>query len=282
MPKATTPATASRRHNPLEDDLTASGGILKNKPAKRKSRHQEEGDQFVDSKASRKILRLGQELADEDEATDRTQDAKPIFNFETRSEGEEEDTYEDEEAWAGIDEEVGEVDVDELSPEDLATFNKFFPQKEDPLLRRGWGGEDDGGVEETDEGAGTNLADLILEKIAAHEAGQTGGGRDVPGPIDEEFEIPPKVVEVYTKYGKLTHSLRPVANLLTELAFSSRDTSPESYRNPSRSFLQFLAGKISLKLLDQTSGPQTPVTKLPKSSYRVHLPLPDGLWKWFC
>lgn len=200
MPKATTPASVSRRHNPLEDDLTASGGLLKNKPAKRKSRHQEEGDQFVDSKASRKILKLGQELADEEDATDKAQKLKPVFTFESRSDGEEEETYEDEEAWSGIDEEVEEVDVDELAPEDLATFNKFFPTQEDPLLRQGWGGEDDGGAAGEDEGQGTNLAELILEKIAAHEAAQGNGARDIPGPIDEEMEIPPKVVEVYTKY----------------------------------------------------------------------------------
>jgi essential nuclear protein 1 len=43
---------------------------------------------------------------------------------------------------------------------------------------------------------------LILEKIAAHEAAQAangGGVQNVPGPIDEDFEIPPKVVEVYSK-----------------------------------------------------------------------------------
>lgn len=212
MPKATTINSASRRHNPLEDDLTASGGILKNKPGKRKSRHQEEGDQFVDAKASRKILRLGQELTDEQETFDQAQKSKPIFTFDSRSDGEEEGIYEDEEAWGGIDEEVEEVDVEELAPEDLATFNKFFPQQEeDPLLRRGWGGEDDGGVDDSEEGPGTNLADLILEKIAAHEATQAaqgGGGRDIPGPVDEDFEIPPKVVEVYTKYALSSIYLR--------------------------------------------------------------------------
>ncbi|TVY81092.1 Uncharacterized protein LSUE1_G005436 [Lachnellula suecica] len=207
MPKATTPASVSQRHNPLEVDLTASGGILKNKPAKRKSRHQEEGDQFVDSKSSKRILRLGQELADEEEATDKAQKPKSIFTFESRSEsrseGEEEaETYEEDgDAWAGIDEEVEEVDIDELAPEDLATFNKFFPTQEDPLLRTGWGGEDDTAAEADEQAPGTNLADLILEKIAAHEAAQGGGGRDVPGPVDEDFELPPKVVEVYTKVG---------------------------------------------------------------------------------
>ena len=50
------------------------------------------------------------------------------------------------------------------------------------------------------EGEGTNLADLILEKIAAHEAAQTGepviqGG----GMLEDAVELPAKVVEVYSK-----------------------------------------------------------------------------------
>jgi essential nuclear protein 1 len=209
MPKATTPVAAARqarRHNPLEDDLTASGGILKNKATKRKSRHQEEGEQFVDSKASRKILKIGQELADEveEENKDKVQKPNAAFNFDTRFEDDEvEENYEEAEAWGDDDEEVEEI---ELAPDDLATFSKFFPTEEDPLLRQGWDGEAD----DTEEGEGTNLADLILEKIAAHEAQQAaqgGGPRNVPGPIDEDFEIPPKVVEVYTKFVHPTHQL---------------------------------------------------------------------------
>ncbi|RDL31478.1 Uncharacterized protein BP5553_09687 [Venustampulla echinocandica] len=198
MPKATTPVSAARqarRHNPLEQDLTATGP-LKNRPEKRKSRHQEEGDQFVDSKASRKILRIGQELADEAAQESGVQKPNAAFDFDSRFEDEEEETYEDAEAWGDDDEEVEEI---ELAPDDLATFSKFFPTQEDPLLRQGWGGE----AEDEEEGPGTNLADLILEKIAAHEAAQTGqgGARNVPGPVDEDFEIPGKVVEVYSKTG---------------------------------------------------------------------------------
>jgi essential nuclear protein 1 len=208
MPKATTPVAAARqarRHNPLEDDLTASGGILKTKAAKRKSRHQEEGEQFVDSKASRKILKIGQELADEAAEENQVQTPNAAFNFDARFEDDEvEETYEEAEAWGDDDEEVEEI---ELAPDDLATFSKFFPTKEDPLLRQGWDGEADVG----EEGQGTNLADLILEKIAAHEAAQAthdGGSRNVPGRVDEDFEIPPKVVEVYTKYGHTTLSAK--------------------------------------------------------------------------
>lgn len=51
-----------------------------------------------------------------------------------------------------------------------------------------------------EDGEGTNLADLILEKIAAHEADQSGqpiihGG----GEPEEAVELPAKVVEVYSK-----------------------------------------------------------------------------------
>ncbi|CZR64098.1 related to bystin [Phialocephala subalpina] len=198
MPKATTPdARHGRRHNPLEDDLTATGGVLKNKAGKRKSRGEDE-EAFVDSKASRKILRMGQELADEDEEQNKAAAPNPAFDFESRF-----DTEDDEQPDVEYEEwdEEGEVEEVELAPDDLATWNKFFPTQEDPLLRTGWGGE-----AEPEEEQGTNLADLILEKIAAHEAAQAANGgatRNVPGPIDEEMEIPPKVVEVYTKVGML-------------------------------------------------------------------------------
>lgn len=53
---------------------------------------------------------------------------------------------------------------------------------------------------EVDSGQGINLADLILEKIAAHEVLQTDRsevqGETLP---DEPVELPAKVVEVYSK-----------------------------------------------------------------------------------
>ena len=53
----------------------------------------------------------------------------------------------------------------------------------------------------TQSGEGTNLADLILEKIALHEATTPhepmihGGGAP-----EDAVELPAKVVEVYSKY----------------------------------------------------------------------------------
>ncbi|RFU33676.1 hypothetical protein B7463_g2707, partial [Scytalidium lignicola] len=194
MPKATTPVSAQRQGR------------------KRKSRHGEDDEEkFVDSKASKKILRIGQELAEEDRAETAAgrPKANPAFDFESRFAGfdeEEEETYEDEEeAWGDEEEVVEEI---ELAPDDLETYSKFFPTQEDPLLRTGWGGVANDEAEE-EEGQGTNLADLILEKIAQHEAQQAMGNansgqvrfQDRVGPVDEEVEIHPKVEEVYSKIG---------------------------------------------------------------------------------
>lgn len=197
MPKATTPVSArrqERRHNPLEADLTATVS-QKNKQAKRRSRHQDEGEEFVDSKASRKILRIAQDLADEDGEGNEAQKPNSAFEFDSRfPEDDEDGVYDDDQAWGDEEEEVEEI---EIAPDDLATYNKFFPQEEDDLLKHGWPGS--GNANEEDEGPGTNLADLILEKIAAHEAAQERGAPREPGPVDEDFEIPEKVVDVYSK-----------------------------------------------------------------------------------
>jgi essential nuclear protein 1 len=201
MPKVTSSVAEARqlrRHNPLEDDLLATGP-LRSKPSKRKSGKLDDGEaNFVDSRASRNILRIGQELADEEEEIRRIPKPNTAFDLNSRLEDEEQDAgYEDGEVWGDEDEIVEEV---ELAPEDLETFSKFFPVQEDPLLRQGWGGA----AEDLDQEQGTNLADLILAKIAAHEAakeGQSAAGQPRgSGAIDEDYELPPKVVEVYTKY----------------------------------------------------------------------------------
>ncbi len=200
MPKATTPTASrgARRHNPLEDDITATG-ILRNKPTKRKSKDGEEDEEtFVDSRASKNILRIGRELAEEDNAERASALPPPTvdtFGYDSRFGGFEEDEAQiyndDDEAWGDDDEVVEEVEVD---PSDLEMYRKFMPDEdEDDLLKHGWDRQPSG--EQYEEP--TNLADLILEKIAAHEAGQARGNAAAP---PDDYEIPPKVVEVYTKY----------------------------------------------------------------------------------
>ncbi|KAL2208659.1 Bystin-domain-containing protein [Sarocladium strictum] len=212
MPKAsaTTPQRGARRHNPLEDDITATG-LLRNKPSKRKSSGREEGEEenYVDPKASKNILRIGRELAEEEAASRPVPPPVTVDNFGYDSRfgddlAEDENRFPDEdEAWGDDDEEVEEIEVD---PNDLETYRKFMPgqEEEDDLLKHGWDRKPAAGAEEQQEES-VNLADLILEKIAAHEAAESrrNAGMAPMGPVDDDYELPPKVVEVYSKVGEI-------------------------------------------------------------------------------
>lgn len=74
-------------------------------------------------------------------------------------------------------------------------FNKFMPgHEEDPIFHP----REPGSEHQT-----TNLADLILEKIAEHEAKQAGGSAPFiqgGGIAEDAVQIPAKAVEVYEKY----------------------------------------------------------------------------------
>ncbi|PGH17503.1 hypothetical protein AJ79_01103 [Helicocarpus griseus UAMH5409] len=204
MPKA----SVERRHIPLADDILSTGH-LRTKSAKRKSRADEEdADHYLDSKTSKKILQIGQDLAEEDEAETRAAlkaagvDFKKntAFDFESRFAQEDEEDGEDAvqygegEEWGDVEEEVEEVEVD---PNDLDIFHKFVPRGEDDPIFAPQNPEDQEG------GQGTNLADLILEKIAAQEA-QQGGHQVMGGGAPEDaVEIPAKAVEVYQRVGFL-------------------------------------------------------------------------------
>ncbi|KAI0817199.1 Bystin-domain-containing protein [Xylaria sp. FL0064] len=205
MPKATTPNSGRRRA--LEEEYLVGSGLLKNRPSKSKSKSQENEDEerengFIDARASRKILDIGRQLAEEDAPARRpapeTAAAAAAFGFDSRYESEEhEGAYEEEEVWADDDDDIIEnADVD---PNDLQTFQQFLPSSldDDPLLTEGpWATttQEPSGEE---RGGGTNLADLVLARIAAFEAGE-----DRPEAIaDDGFELSPKVVEVYTKIG---------------------------------------------------------------------------------
>ena len=149
-------------------------------------------------------MKIGQDLADEDEKDARArqpQTENAAFTFESRfgrddiSDGEAEQTYGEEADWQDDgDEEIEEVEVD---PEDLAMFNRFNPEFDPATLLQPKGGE------EEEEGQGTNLADLILEKIAAQEAAQEGGGMEIRGGgrPEDAIELPAKVVDVYSQVG---------------------------------------------------------------------------------
>lgn len=198
-------ANRRQRHVPLAEDVAATG-ILRTKSKKRKlnAHGGDEEPSYVDSRASSKILRIGRELQDEAEAQDKASQPNPAFAFESRldindngerHDFEEEARYAEEEEWGSDGEDVG--DEEDVDPGDLDLFNKFNPSD----------GQDAITAPAVDEGDSTNLADLILEKIAAHEAHTDSrpvvqGG----GPPEDAVELPAKVVEVYTKFVHLLTS----------------------------------------------------------------------------
>ncbi|GAB7363956.1 hypothetical protein MBLNU230_g4518t1 [Neophaeotheca triangularis] len=219
MPKSEKKSVRTeRRHNPLGEEYSPTDTTLTQKPTKkRKQSHDGEtnGEGYIDSKSSRRILDLGQDLAAEAEAEANAQKPtapNPAFDFESRfpiggEEDEGQDGAEDggdfdnEEAWGSDEEEVEEIEVD---PDDLATFNKFNPSFDPATLLQPSGAED-----EESQGPGTNLADLILEKIAAQEAQDQAAASGFPPAAqepdhpDDAVELPAKVVEVYTQVGLL-------------------------------------------------------------------------------
>lgn len=263
MPKATTPTSShKRRHNPLEDDLLATG-VLKNRegrPSKRAAKQHSEEQPYVDAKASRKILAMSRDLMQEEEIQPGTSDndaaAPSAFDFdparlETGSDQEED--FANEEAWGDEEDVVEEVEVDAA---DLETFNRFVTptMNDDPLLTHGWDGKPADGAEE--QGPGTNLADLILAKIAEKEAAQGGRQEDVH-PVEEDYELPPKVVEVFTKYvsrAVIQDDKGLDADAPLGLGSYSPGTSPGHCRSRSRSCPKYRTGKIFCSLPDRTYG----------------------------
>lgn len=189
----------THRHNPLSEDIVAIGP-LRERSKKRKSKSEEEDDRYVDSRSSRKILKIGQALADEVDEGSRTKEPNPAFTFESRFADEDEPAevgqLDDEEAWG--DEEEGVIEEFEIDPHDMSLFNKFMPTttSQDHIL------EPTIARTEDNDNQGRNLAEIILEKIAAHEAVQSGGPViHGGGPAEEAIELPAKVVEVYSKIG---------------------------------------------------------------------------------
>ncbi|KAF2859978.1 Bystin-domain-containing protein [Piedraia hortae CBS 480.64] len=217
-PRSRSSAAQNGQHKPLAEVYSPTEPFKQKAGKKRKSVDVEDkNDGYVGSKASRRILDLGQELVAEDEAPRMVQQPKhpaSLFTFESRfpdqsnrSDDDEEDKVEDGVGLEDIDDEGSWGDVEdeaeEIDPNDLEMFNNFNPAKHAPP--RSLLGQDDA-ADAAEAQGGINLADLILEKIAAHEAQPQqsqgpgeGGQRGNDG--EEAIEFPPRVIEVYTQVG---------------------------------------------------------------------------------
>ena len=105
---------SARGRVPLADEIAATGP-LRIKAKKRKSIAENEGVGYVDPRASRKILKLGQDLADDDgqSISERTAVPNPAFDIGSRVLEAENEPEEDEgpEVWGDEDNEGIEVMV---------------------------------------------------------------------------------------------------------------------------------------------------------------------------
>lgn len=222
---------SSRRHNPLEHDISSAGGRLRTKSitGKRKSRSDEnaQGDGYIDARSSSKILAIAQDLADEDAADGKVL-AIPVslpnaaFGFDSRFAGDEQDRdagqYAEDDEWVPDDEEEEIVMDDDMDPEDLAVYKKFLNQGEDladfaPSManlstdnRGDFSALSPGQDEADEEGQTTNLTDLILRRIAEKEAldaARASGQQPAFVPPPDAVEIPARVAETFTRVGQL-------------------------------------------------------------------------------
>lgn len=231
---STAGVATSRHHNALADDLLSTGPLrTKFAPTtgKRKSRSYEEnhGHSFLDAHSSRKILAIARDLAEEDTAerskVKAAENDNGAFTFDSRvgvevaNEGQ--DAHEifpgdDEGDWMP-DEDVEEED--NIDPSDLAVYHKFLPQGDQTAgLAPSLAAlstkiqTEEQRTEGVEEGTGntvqsTNLADLILQRIAEKEAFDQRKGdfqsHRVREPPNSSSEIPEKVMDVFTKCGQL-------------------------------------------------------------------------------
>ncbi|PHH74736.1 hypothetical protein CDD82_4800 [Ophiocordyceps australis] len=205
MPKAAkdTAMRQTRRHNPLQDDIMATG-LSRNKPSKKPSKHASHGDgqAFVDSQASSNILRIGRELAAEDRLTSEACDAVNPFALDSRfvTDGDNQDPdWDDYETWGG---EQDEIEDNEVDPADLEAWRRFNPDDDD-LLKYGWDGKP--ADADADAGEAVNLGKLIYDKIMALPQFHM---RQEPGAPDSQDDFPPRVVDAYTKVGQILSRYR--------------------------------------------------------------------------
>lgn len=98
-----------RRHNPLSEDIAATGP-LRSKSAKRKAKQLgDEDDKYVDSRSTRKILKIGHDLLEAEKEESRVFPPNSAFSFESRFGQDDRLDFQDKD-----DEDWGDEEVDEI------------------------------------------------------------------------------------------------------------------------------------------------------------------------
>lgn len=218
MGKVTTSRAKKQRHDPLVKDLKEAEGRLK-KVRKDEGDDNTNGEEFIDDKASRKILQLAkaQQEEIEEENEKESQDAKfqnarfKVITYDNDDEEEEEEEEDFGENISDFEPEEGEYveeeEVVEIDEEDAAMFEQYFKKADDFNSVNG----------------SYNLADKIMASIREKEMELSNKGMDEddneggfaePAPrVQEGVELPEKVIRAYTTVGSIlktwTHGKLP-------------------------------------------------------------------------
>ncbi|KTA95863.1 Essential nuclear protein 1 [Nakaseomyces glabratus] len=218
MGKVTTSRAKKQRHDPLVKDLKEAEGRLK-KVRKDEGDDNTNGEEFIDDKASRKILQLAkaQQEEIEEENEKESQDAKfqnarfKVITYDNDDEEEEEEEEDFGENISDFEPEDGEYveeeEVVEIDEEDAAMFEQYFKKADDFNSLNG----------------SYNLADKIMASIREKEMELSNRGMDEddneggfaePAPrVQEGVELPEKVIRAYTTVGSIlktwTHGKLP-------------------------------------------------------------------------
>lgn len=221
MAGATAPGQGTKRcHNPLAQDLSEDLRPRRKLSTGKRKRPgaDHDDDAFIDGPSSRKILAIAQDLADEEAASNPTtriipaSDAFPTDAFaEPLSNTNGADSDPDESDWIP-DEDVAEEDV---NPSDLAVYNQFMQGERETSVIPEWpdlttevpgkppAETESIAAEDANPDGPTNLADLILQRIADREISRQRTNPETGEDSIGADEIPPKVIEVFTKCGQL-------------------------------------------------------------------------------
>ncbi|AQZ09817.1 ENP1 (YBR247C) [Zygosaccharomyces parabailii] len=219
MGRATNFRSRKQRHDPLLKDLDAAEGHLrktKHKNSRKDEQDDDDAAEYVDDKASRRILQLAKEQQDEIADYEEKQEkalkssmARFNVNYENPENDDDENPEQDIsdfEPEQDIEAEEEEEELVQVDEEDAAMFDQYFMQSKD---FNAFGGN-------------YNLADKILASIREKEmetenAANVGQSQDegVQRPImpREGVALPEKVIRAYTAVGTIlktwTHGKLP-------------------------------------------------------------------------
>ncbi|KAI9475631.1 MAG: Bystin-domain-containing protein [Benjaminiella poitrasii] len=264
-------AARPQRHDPLHVQLAdiPENNLLKKAPRQkfidRNNRAENEGEEYLDAKLSKKILKIAREQQEQIEKAEQDEEERdaikkkfPLGFDPDEEEIDEVDQYADYEAL-------------EIDATDADLLDKFLPSA--PREKK-------------------TLADLIMEKINEKNAAE---GREA---IEREDELSPsmnpKVVEVYTKVGQLLSRYKSgklpkafkiipsLGNWEEILYLTSPETwTPHATYEATRMFVSNLKAKqvqrfLSFVLLDRV---RDDIADNKKLSYHLYLALKKSLYK---